>query len=63
MNKILVVDNHPIILKFMVTVLEKEGYKVVTAEDSISALEILKTYLPSLNKSISSSPPKWGSGS
>ena len=46
MKKVLVVDNHPVMLKFMANLLIKKGYKVKTAEDGLSALDILKTYLP-----------------
>jgi two-component system cell cycle sensor histidine kinase/response regulator CckA len=45
-KKILVVDNHPVMLKFMVNLLEKEGHQVMTAKDGIEALEILKNYVP-----------------
>ena len=45
-KKILVVDNHPIILKFMSNLLGKEGHQVKTAEDGLSALKILMTYIP-----------------
>ncbi|MCJ7704712.1 MAG: response regulator [Desulfobacterales bacterium] len=45
-KKILVVDNHPVVLKFMSQLLEKEGHQALTAEDGLSALEILKTYTP-----------------
>ncbi len=46
MKKILVVDNHPMMLKFMSNLLEKKGHQVLTAEDGLSALDILKTYIP-----------------
>lgn len=46
MKKILVVDNHPVMLKFMANLLEKKGHQVLTAEDGLSALDILKTYIP-----------------
>jgi PAS domain S-box-containing protein len=46
MKKILVVDNHPLILKFMTNLLEKEGHQVLTAEDGLSALDILQNYVP-----------------
>jgi PAS domain S-box-containing protein len=46
MKKILVVDNHPLMIKFMTTLLEKEGHQVMTAEDGLSALEVLKTFTP-----------------
>jgi two-component system cell cycle sensor histidine kinase/response regulator CckA len=46
MKKILVVDNSKVILQFMKDMLSNEGYKVLTAEDGLSALDVLKTYIP-----------------
>lgn len=46
MKKVLVVDNHRVIREFMTNFLEKKGCHVVTAEDGLSALETLKTYIP-----------------
>jgi len=46
MKKIMVVDNSKVILKYMNDMLSKEGHKVLTAEDGLSALEILKTIIP-----------------
>jgi len=48
MKKILVVDNHPVILKLLVDFLNKEGHEVRIAEDGLDALEILKTFRPDL---------------
>ena len=45
-KKILVVDNHPIIIKFMTHLLEKEGHRVLTANHGLAALDILKTETP-----------------
>ncbi len=45
-KKILVVDNSPVILKFMTNLFRKEGHQLKTAEDGLSALDILKTYIP-----------------
>ena len=45
-KKILVVDNHPMMLKFMTHLLEKEGHKVLTATNGLVALDILKTETP-----------------
>ncbi|MBW2252377.1 MAG: response regulator, partial [Deltaproteobacteria bacterium] len=45
-NKILVVDNHRMMQKFMTTLLVKEGFEVKTAKDGISALDVLKTFYP-----------------
>ena len=46
MKDILVVDNHPVVLKFMSRLLEKHGHRVWTAEDGLAALDILKTLTP-----------------
>jgi PAS domain S-box-containing protein len=46
MKKILVVDNHPVMLKFMTSLFEKKGHQVRTAEDGVSALDILGNYVP-----------------
>ncbi len=47
MNKqILVVDNHPVMLKLMSSLLEKEGHQVRTAETGLAATEILRTCTP-----------------
>jgi diguanylate cyclase (GGDEF)-like protein/PAS domain S-box-containing protein len=43
---ILVVDNQPLILKYVSDLLEKNGYRVKTAEDGLSAIDILKTFSP-----------------
>ncbi|MDY0040156.1 MAG: response regulator, partial [Desulforhabdus sp.] len=48
MKKILVVDNHPVILKFMTQLLNNAGHEVLTAEDGLSALDLLQTYTPDI---------------
>ena len=45
-KKILIVDDNLVILTFMTSLLEKEGHQVKTAEDGLSALDILRTYIP-----------------
>jgi PAS domain S-box-containing protein len=47
-RKIFIVDNHPLILKFMRELLEKEGHRVWTAEDGLSCLELLESSHPDL---------------
>jgi len=47
-SKILVVDNHPMVLKLIANLLEKGGHEVRTAEDGLSALDILKSYEPDI---------------
>ena len=43
MQKVLVVDNHPLMLKFMSSLLEKHGYEVLTTSDGISAIEVMQS--------------------
>jgi len=45
-RKVLVVDNHPVILKFMCQLLSKYGYEVKTAKDGLDALAVLKDFTP-----------------
>ena len=48
MKKILVVDNHPVILKFMTHLLEGMGHTVITAQDGLAALDVLESYRPEI---------------
>ncbi len=45
-KEILVVDNDKVMLKFMTNFLAKKGFHVLTAENGLSALEVLKDYIP-----------------
>ena len=45
---VLVVDNQPTILNFMTKLLEEKSFYVLTAEDGLSALRILKTEIPEI---------------
>ncbi len=45
-DSILVVDNNPVMLKFMSGMLQKKGYTVFSAEDGLSASGILKKHIP-----------------
>jgi PAS domain S-box-containing protein len=42
------VDNHPVVLKFMTELLEKEGHQVKTAETGLDALDILRNFIPDI---------------
>ena len=46
MKKILVVDDHQQMLQFMTNLLTKQGHQVLTAQDGLSALDILQTDTP-----------------
>ena len=47
-KKILVVDNHPVFLKMMKTMLDKEGHIVLSAVDGLSALAVLEDFTPDI---------------
>jgi two-component system cell cycle sensor histidine kinase/response regulator CckA len=44
--EVLVVDNQPLIREYVSTLLSKEGYKVLCAEDGLAAIDILHTASP-----------------
>ncbi|MBL7224885.1 MAG: response regulator [Desulfobacteraceae bacterium] len=48
MSKVLAVDNDTFILEFMKDILTNEGHEVMTAEDGLSAVDILETYVPDI---------------
>lgn len=48
MKTILVVDNHPVVLKLLVEFLQRQGHEVITAEDGLAALEVLKKIRPDI---------------
>ena len=45
-KNVLVVDNNPVILKFMTNLLEEKGCQVQVAEDGLAGLDILESYVP-----------------
>ncbi len=48
-NKILVVDNNPVLLKLMTTLLaDQEGHQVRTASHGLEALDVLKSFTPDI---------------
>jgi signal transduction histidine kinase/DNA-binding response OmpR family regulator len=47
-KKILVVDDHRMMLKLMTDLLEEEGHRVVTAPDGLEALNILTAFVPEI---------------
>jgi PAS domain S-box-containing protein len=46
--KALVVDNNPVLLRAVSAILEKEGCEVVSAENGLDALNLLKKYTPDI---------------
>lgn len=45
-KKVLVVDNNPVMLRYMTDLLGKEGHEVMTAVDGLCALDILQAFAP-----------------
>ena len=45
-KKALAIDNSPVILELMTYLLQEEDFEVMTAEDGLSALDILRSYVP-----------------
>jgi CheY-like chemotaxis protein len=45
-KKILVVDNDRLMAEFMVDLFQEQGHQVIAAQDGLSALETLKSYVP-----------------
>ena len=45
-KRVLAVDNDPFILEFIKHVLPRDKYEVVTAEDGLSAMDVLDTMTP-----------------
>ena len=48
MKKVLAVDNHPLILEFLKTLLTNENCQVKTAENGLEALDVLSQYHPDI---------------
>ncbi len=46
MQKVLVVDNNPVVLQYMDSFLSKNGYSVKTAENGLIALDLVQNYIP-----------------
>lgn len=46
MFEVLIVDNHPLIREYLAQLLSKEGYTVLSAEDGLGAVDILRKHNP-----------------
>ena len=46
MKKVMLIDNDRVLLEFMANVIENEGHQVLTAIDSINAIDLLSAYAP-----------------
>jgi len=60
-KKILVVDDDPVIVKYLTTLFSDNGYDTCFASDGIKALETLKAEKPDLITLDLQMPEEWGS--
>lgn len=60
-KKIMVIDDDPIIVKYLITLFSDNGYETCSASDGIQALETAKTENPDLITLDLDMPQEWGS--
>lgn len=59
-KKILVIDDDPVIVKYLVTLFEDNGYQAVSAIDGAEGFEVLKREKPDLITLDLQMPDEWG---
>ena len=60
-KKILVVDDDPVIVKYLTTLFADNGYETCSASDGVKAFEMLKSEKPDLITLDLQMPEEWGS--
>ena len=60
-KKIMVIDDDPIIVKYLITLFTDNGYETCSASDGVQALETVKTAAPDLITLDLEMPQEWGS--
>ena len=60
-KKILVVDDDPVIVKYLTTLFTDNGYETCSASDGVKAFEALKSEKPDLITLDLQMPEEWGS--
>jgi CheY-like chemotaxis protein len=60
-KKILVIDDDPMIVKYLVTLFSDNGYDTCTAFDGVQALEVVTSVHPDLITLDLEMPQEWGS--
>lgn len=59
-KKVLVIDDDPVVVKHLVTILNDNGYETCTAGTGIEALEVMKQEKPDLVTLDLEMPEEWG---
>jgi len=60
-KKIMVIDDDPIIVKYLITLFSNNGYETCSASDGVQAMETVKTTSPDLITLDLEMPQEWGS--
>jgi CheY-like chemotaxis protein len=60
-KKILIIDDDPMIVKYLLTLFSDSGYDTCTASDGVQALEVVQTANPDLITLDLEMPHEWGS--
>ncbi len=60
-KKIMVIDDDPVIVKYLVTLFENNGYETRTASDGVQGFEVAKKEKPDLITLDLDMPEEWGS--
>ena len=59
-KKILVIDDDPVVVKYLTSLLEDNGYETCTAGDGLEAMKVLKAERPDLITLDLEMPEEWG---
>ena len=59
-KKILIIDDDPVIVKYLTTLFEDNGYEAVSANDGSKGFELLETENPDLITLDLQMPDEWG---
>lgn len=59
-KKVLVIDDDPVVVKYLVSLLEDNGYQTCTAGDGLKAMNVLKAEKPDLITLDLEMPEEWG---
>ncbi|WP_373498343.1 DVU0259 family response regulator domain-containing protein [Desulfococcus sp.] len=59
-KKILVIDDDPVVVKYLVSLLEDNGYQTCTAGNGLEAMKVIKAEKPDLVTLDLEMPEEWG---
>jgi CheY-like chemotaxis protein len=60
-KKIMVVDDDPVIVKYLTTLFQDNGYDTCSASDGLQAMDLIQTEVPDLITLDLEMPQEWGS--